>query len=168
MGAVLVGRGGENPLVLNAQAQPPPVERREPVDAAGGEGHPVVGANGAGQPVLPGQPLEDRAHAVASRREQAVAGQKISGVLVGNRRRVAVESRPLRAADPGSAQPVPLFAVPASGRFMIATVAPDEPCSDGLVLVSRLSRKPLIASARQTAESLTTSGLCPARFYRPA
>jgi hypothetical protein len=59
VGAVLFRVGGEDPLVLNAQPQPPDVELRKPVNAGRGEGHAVVGANRARQPVLPEQPVED-------------------------------------------------------------------------------------------------------------
>jgi hypothetical protein len=37
VGAVLLGAGGKDPLVLNAQAHPPYVELREPVDPGGRE-----------------------------------------------------------------------------------------------------------------------------------
>jgi len=76
VGAVLLGLGGEDALVLNAQAQPPDVELREAVNARGGEGHAVVGADGAGQGTLAEQPVEDRAHAVALRGEQAVTRRR--------------------------------------------------------------------------------------------
>src|SRR5262249_37412740 len=83
--AILVRRGRENPLVPNAQALPPHVQLREPMNPGGREGHPIVRANRAWQPMLAKQPVEDRTHAVAFRREQAVAGQEIAGVVVGHR-----------------------------------------------------------------------------------
>src|SRR5207237_9201684 len=80
-----------DPLVLNAQAQPPDVELRQPVNAVRGEGDPVVGANRARQPILAKQAIEDRAHPVSFRREQAVAREEIAGVLVGDRQRITVD-----------------------------------------------------------------------------
>jgi hypothetical protein len=62
------------------------------MNPGGGEGHAVVGANGARQPVLPEQAVEDGPHAVAFGREQTMAGQEIPGVLVGNRQGVAVDA----------------------------------------------------------------------------
>ncbi len=59
VGAVLLGTGGQDPLVLNAQQQPPHVELRETVDPRRGERHPVVGANGSRQAVLPEEAIED-------------------------------------------------------------------------------------------------------------
>src|SRR5262249_31330119 len=50
--AILVRRGRENPLVPNAQAQPPHVQLREPMNPGGREGHPIVRANRAWQPML--------------------------------------------------------------------------------------------------------------------
>ena len=41
VGAVLLGLGGEDALVLNAQAQPPGVELREAMNAGGREGTPL-------------------------------------------------------------------------------------------------------------------------------
>src|SRR3989475_2756904 len=60
VGAVLVRRGWEDPLVVNAQAQPPHVELREPVNSRRGEGHAVVGANRAGQAILAKEAVEAR------------------------------------------------------------------------------------------------------------
>jgi len=65
MGAVLLRMGGEDALVLNAEPQPPDVELRESMDAGGGEGHAVVGANGPRQAVLAKEAIEDGTHAVA-------------------------------------------------------------------------------------------------------
>src|SRR5260370_29502954 len=62
------------------------------MDAGRGEGHPVVGADGAGQAILPEEPVEDGAHAVALRGEQAVTGEEVAGVLVGDRQRIAVDA----------------------------------------------------------------------------
>src|SRR2546425_3120568 len=45
VGAILLRMGGQNPLVLNAQAQPPHVERRESMQRRRCERHTVVGAN---------------------------------------------------------------------------------------------------------------------------
>src|SRR5437773_7562025 len=92
MRAVLLRVGRQNPLVLNAQAQPPDVELGEAVNPGRGEGHPIVGANRAGQPVLAKQSVEDGAHALPLGGEQAVARQQIASVLIGNRQRIAVEA----------------------------------------------------------------------------
>src|SRR6266850_1952217 len=89
--AVLLRRGREDPLVLNAQAQPPDVERRQPVNAARGEGYPVVRTNRARQAIFAKQAIEDRAHPVAFRREQAVAREEIAGVLVSDGQRITVD-----------------------------------------------------------------------------
>jgi hypothetical protein len=61
--AVLLGLGGQDALVLKAQTEPPHVELGEAVDAGRGEGHAVVGADGAGQAILTEQAVEDGAHA---------------------------------------------------------------------------------------------------------
>jgi hypothetical protein len=90
--AVLLGLGGEDALVLNPQTQPPHVELRQAVDPSRGEGHAVVGADGAGQAILSEQSVEDGAHAVAFRGEQAVAGEEVAGVLVGDGERVAIDA----------------------------------------------------------------------------
>jgi hypothetical protein len=91
---VLLRVSGQDPLMLDAQPEPPHVQLREAVDAGGGEGHAVIGANGARQPVLPKEPIEDGAHAHAFGGEQAVTRQQIASVLVGNRQRVAVHRVP--------------------------------------------------------------------------
>ena len=83
--------------MLNAQAQPPHVERREPVERGGRERHAVVGANRPGQPILAEEAIEDGPHARALRREQAVAREQVAGVLVGDREWVAVD--PIAGAE---------------------------------------------------------------------
>lgn len=92
MGSVLLRVRREDPLVLNAQAEPPHVELGEPVNPGRGKGHAIVRADRPGQPVLAKEPLEDRTHPVTLHREQAVARQEIPGVLVGDRQGVAVEA----------------------------------------------------------------------------
>jgi len=70
--AVLLGLGGEDALVLNAQAQPPDVELGEPgepMNAGGAEGDAIAGADGARQSVFAKQAVEDGAHPVAFGRE---------------------------------------------------------------------------------------------------
>jgi hypothetical protein len=69
VGAVLLGTSGQDPLMLDAQPHPPHVELREAVDAGGGERHAIVGANGARQPVLAKEAIEDGADALALGRE---------------------------------------------------------------------------------------------------
>jgi hypothetical protein len=94
VGAVLLRVGGQNPLVLDAESQPPDVQLREAVNAGGGEGHAVIGANRAGQAILAKESIEDGAYAPSSGGEPAVARQEIAGVLVGDRQRVAVDRVP--------------------------------------------------------------------------
>jgi len=92
VGPVLLGTGGQDPLVLNAEADPPHVELRKAVDAGGGERHPVVGANGAGQPVLAKEAIEDGADAPPFSREQAVTAEQVARVLVRDRQRIAIDA----------------------------------------------------------------------------
>src|SRR6266446_1749486 len=82
VGAVLLRTGGQNPLVLNAQPDPPHVELREAVDAAGGERHAVVGANGPRQPVLAKEAIEGGSDALALGREQTLTAEQVARVLV--------------------------------------------------------------------------------------
>ena len=92
VGAVLLGTGGQDSLVLNAEAQPPHVELREAVDTGRGERHAVVGANGARQPVLAKEAIEDGADALALGREQAVTAEQVARVLVCDRQRIAIDA----------------------------------------------------------------------------
>ncbi len=92
VGPVLLGTGGQNPLVLNAQPYPPYVELREAVDADGGERHAVVDANSPGQPVLAKEAIEEGADALAPGREQAVTAEQVARVLVRDRQRIAVDT----------------------------------------------------------------------------
>src|SRR2546429_4081016 len=91
---VLLWMRGQDALMLDTEPQPPDVETRKPVDAGGGEGHAVIGANGAGQPVLPKEPIENGVDAVALGGKQAVAREKIAGVLIGDRKWVAINRVP--------------------------------------------------------------------------
>jgi hypothetical protein len=50
VGAVLLGLSGQDPLVLNAEAQPPDIELREAVNAGGREGDAIVGGIARGRP----------------------------------------------------------------------------------------------------------------------
>src|SRR5215813_5967306 len=65
MRAVLLRMRRQRALVLNAEPQPPDVELREAVEAGGGEGRAIVGANGARQAVFAKESVEDWAHAFA-------------------------------------------------------------------------------------------------------
>jgi len=69
----------------------PPVELGEAVDAAGGERHTVVGADGPGQAIGPEAALEEPVCPRAMGRGQAVAGQQEAGVPIRNRERIAVD-----------------------------------------------------------------------------
>ena len=46
MGAVLLWATGMDPLVLDAEAHPPHIQIRQPVNRLRREGHAVVGADG--------------------------------------------------------------------------------------------------------------------------
>ena len=92
VGAVLLGVGGQDPLVLNAQAHPPDIELREAMDARRGERDPVVGPDGPRPAVLTEEPIENRADALALGRQQALAAQQVARVLVRDRQRVAVDA----------------------------------------------------------------------------
>jgi hypothetical protein len=52
-----------------------------------GEGHAVVGANGARQPILTEKAIEEGADPLALGREQAVTAEQVARVLIGNRQR---------------------------------------------------------------------------------
>ena len=67
MRRVVLRGGGPGALVLDAELHPPDVELREAVDAGGREGHAVVGANRAGQPVAAKGALEAGAASTAIR-----------------------------------------------------------------------------------------------------
>jgi hypothetical protein len=68
----LLGRRGSGALILNAEPQPPDIERRQAVNPGRREGDTIVGANRVRQAVLAEQPVKDRAHAESLGREQAV------------------------------------------------------------------------------------------------
>jgi len=59
--AILLGAGRQDPLMLNAQADPPHVEDREAVDTGGGKRHAVIRTNGTRQAVLAKEAIEDGA-----------------------------------------------------------------------------------------------------------
>ena len=75
VGAVLLWVRGQDALVLNAQAEPPHVERREPMQRGGRERHAVVGPHRPRQPIFAEEAIEDGPHARAFRRQQPVARQ---------------------------------------------------------------------------------------------
>src|SRR5712692_1609485 len=90
-------------LMLNPEPHPPHVEEGESVNRLGGEGHPVVGTNRAGQAVLAERPLEDGPGGHRLRREQAVTGEQKPGVLIRDRQGEAVDpiTRPKLAFEVG-------------------------------------------------------------------
>ena len=90
--AILLWTCGQDALVLDAQADPPDVELREPVDACRGERDTVVGADRAGQAIFAEGAVEDRKDVHDLRREQPVTRQQVAGVQVGHRQRVAVDA----------------------------------------------------------------------------
>jgi len=108
VGPVLLGTGGQDPLMLDAQPYPPDVELREAVDAGGGKRHAVVGAKGPRQAVLAEEAIEDGSDARALGREQAVAAQQVARVLVRDRQRIAIDriARPEVALEVRSPQVV--------------------------------------------------------------
>ena len=69
--AVLLRVRGQDALVLNAQAQPPHVERREAMQRRRREGHAVVGAHRQREAVLAEEAIEDRPHARCPRVERS-------------------------------------------------------------------------------------------------
>src|SRR3990172_9196718 len=89
VGAVLLRPSRVNALVLDPEAHPPDVELREAVDAAGGKGHPVVGANRPRKAIGPEGALEDRPCPRAVGGRQPEAGQQEARVLVRDRERIA-------------------------------------------------------------------------------
>jgi len=91
VGTVLLRLAGKDTLMLDAQAEPPDVELGETVNAAGGEGNAVVGADGAGQAVFAEQSLKYRAGALPLGGKQTMTSQKAAGVEIGDGQRVAVD-----------------------------------------------------------------------------
>ena len=83
------GRGRVNALMLDAEPHPPYVELREAVDAVGGEGHTVVGADRARQAELPKSALEDRTGTVTFDVRPPLTGQQVPSVLIADREREA-------------------------------------------------------------------------------
>jgi hypothetical protein len=82
VGAILLGGGGANALVLDPQPHPPDVELREAVDAAGREGHAVVCANGPRQPELAEGVFEDGSRSPALDVGEPPTREQVAGVLV--------------------------------------------------------------------------------------
>ena len=88
---ILLRMRRQNALVLDAEPEPPHIEGRQTMNRHRGEGHAVVGADRAGQSVLPKQPVEDGPDALPSGGQQAVTGQQIPRVLVGDGQRIAID-----------------------------------------------------------------------------
>jgi len=91
VGTVLLGVSGQDPLMLNAEADPPDVQLGQAVNPSCRERYAVVCPDRAREPMLTEQPIEDRAYSVALRRQEPMAGQQVARVLVRNRQRVAVD-----------------------------------------------------------------------------
>jgi hypothetical protein len=66
------------------------------MDPTRGEGHAVVGPDRAGQAELAEGAFEDRAGAAALGRPQALAGEQVARVLIGERERIAPDPVPRR------------------------------------------------------------------------
>jgi hypothetical protein len=94
VGAVLLGVGGQDALMLNPQPQPPDIELGEAVDPARGERDPVVGPDRLGEAEGPEGLLEDGAHPAPFRGAEPLTRQQVPRVLIGNRQRVAVDPVP--------------------------------------------------------------------------
>lgn len=90
--AVLLRRGGPNSLMLDAETQPPHVELREAMETAARKRHPVIRPNGAWQPIVAKEPIEDRAGSVAVDRQQSVAREEIPTMEVRDRQGVAIDA----------------------------------------------------------------------------
>jgi hypothetical protein len=82
VGAILLGGGGANALVLDPQPHPPDVELREAMDAAGGEGHPVVGPDRPREAELAEGVLEDGPRPAALDVGKPPTREQVAGVLV--------------------------------------------------------------------------------------
>src|SRR6266852_3584564 len=63
--AILLRMRGQDPLVLNAESQPPHIEGRQAMNRDRREGHAVVSADRPRQAVRAEQSIEDRADAIA-------------------------------------------------------------------------------------------------------
>src|SRR2546425_13216577 len=74
VGSVVLGGGGSGALVLDAQPHPPDVELREAVNAGGGKGHTVVGADRVRQAMGTKDLHEAGPYTKAFRGQQALAG----------------------------------------------------------------------------------------------
>ena len=101
--AVLLRMGGQDPLRLDAEPNPPHAQRRQPVQAGRRERHAVVGADRAREPIVAEQPLEDGLGAHRPRRAEAAALEQKARMEVGDCQRVvvlavAVRNSPLKSA----------------------------------------------------------------------
>jgi hypothetical protein len=76
-----------NALVENAEAHPPHLEIREPVNRLRRERHAVVGADREREPKLAEGALEDGLRRDRLRREEPATGEQIARVLIGERER---------------------------------------------------------------------------------
>jgi hypothetical protein len=94
------------PLVLNAEPEPPDVQGGEAAHCARHEGHAVVGADRTGEAVLAERALEDRAGPDARHRREPVAREQEPGVLIGESERIAIDAvaRAELALEVGSPQ----------------------------------------------------------------
>ncbi len=89
---VLLRRGRTDPLVLDAEPDPPDAELREPVQSGVGEGHPIVGPDRAREPIRAESALEHRARPGHAHGEQRLDADEKARVLIGDRERVAVDA----------------------------------------------------------------------------
>jgi hypothetical protein len=92
MSPVFLRTAGVNALVGDAELEPPDVEAVETVNAAGGEGSAVVGADGLRKATGAKQMAQVGFHALPGDIAQTLAAEKITAEVVDDGEGVAVES----------------------------------------------------------------------------
>ena len=91
---ILLRRRRPYALMLNPEAQPPDAELREAMQAGVRERNAVVGADRQRQPVFAERAFKASARPGHAHRSQGVHANQVTGVLVGDRERVAVDPVP--------------------------------------------------------------------------
>jgi hypothetical protein len=92
--AILLRLARQDPLVLNAETHPPDIQLGESVNAGGRERDAIVGADRPRQAMRAKEAIKDRAHALAFRRRESMAGDQEPRVLIGDRQRVTIDAVP--------------------------------------------------------------------------
>ena len=90
MTAILLGPPRLNPLVPEAELDPPDTELREATEGRRGKGRAVIGANRLRPPLLAEQTLEDGLGLHRRRGESGCAAQQIARVGVRHGERIAL------------------------------------------------------------------------------